>query len=107
MNKSVVKVAIIGCGRISGHHCRSIVQTERAELVAVCDLIPEKANAYREQFGAKVYTNYHTMLMENPYIDTVAIITPSGMHYEHALDIISRYRKNIIVEKPTFMKPSQ
>jgi UDP-N-acetyl-2-amino-2-deoxyglucuronate dehydrogenase len=47
------------------------------------------------------------MLIENPHIDTVAIITPSGMHYEHALDVISRYKKNIIVEKPTFMKPSQ
>jgi UDP-N-acetyl-2-amino-2-deoxyglucuronate dehydrogenase len=47
------------------------------------------------------------MLLENPHINTVAIITPSGMHYEHALDIISRYRKNIIVEKPTFMKPTQ
>lgn len=107
MKKSVVKVGIIGCGRISGHHCRSIVQTEGAELVAVCDLIPDKANGYHEQFGAKAYVNYHQMLMENPQIDTVAIITPSGMHYEHALDIISRYRTNIIVEKPTFMKPSQ
>lgn len=107
MKNSVLKVGIIGCGRISGHHCRSIVQTAGAELVAVCDLIAEKANAYRDQFGAKAYTNYHLMLAENPHINTVAIITPSGMHYEHALDIISRYQKNIIVEKPTFMKPSQ
>ena len=105
--KNIVKVAIIGCGRISGHHCRSIVETEGIELVAVCDLIIEKANVYHEQFGAKAYDNYHQMLRENPEIDTVAIVTPSGMHYEHALDIISRYRKNIIVEKPTFMKPSQ
>jgi UDP-N-acetyl-2-amino-2-deoxyglucuronate dehydrogenase len=107
MKKNTVKVAIIGCGRVSGHHCRSIVETEGVELIAVCDLIIEKANAYHEQFGAKAYDNYHQMLLENPQIDTVAIITPSGMHYEHALDIISRYRKNIIVEKPTFMKPSQ
>jgi len=107
MNTSVIKVAIIGCGRISGHHCRSIIQTEGAELVAVCDLISEKAQAYHAQFGAKAYRNYHQMLQENPQIDTVAVITPSGMHYEHALDIILRYRKNIIVEKPTFMKPSQ
>ena len=105
-NKSV-RIGIIGCGRVSGHHCRSIVETAGAELVAVCDLIPEKANLYHEQFGAKAYGNYHQMLIENPQIDTVAIITPSGMHYEHALDIISRYRRNIIVEKPTFMRPSQ
>ena len=107
MKNNTVKVAVIGCGRVSGHHCRSIAETEGVELVAVCDLIREKANVYRDQFGAKAYDNYHRMLIENPQIDTVAIITPSGMHYEHALDIISRYRKNIIVEKPTFMRPSQ
>jgi UDP-N-acetyl-2-amino-2-deoxyglucuronate dehydrogenase len=107
MQNKVVRIGIIGCGRVAGHHCRSIVQTVGAELVAVCDLIPEKVNLYRDQFGAKAYCSYHQMLIENPQIDTVAIITPSGMHYEHALDIISRYQRNIIVEKPTFMRPSQ
>jgi UDP-N-acetyl-2-amino-2-deoxyglucuronate dehydrogenase len=107
MKRHSLNVAIIGCGRVSGHHCQSIKQTESAELVAVCDLVPEKANLYRDKFSTRAYDNYHRMLSENPQIDTVAIVTPSGMHYEHALDIISRYRKNIIVEKPTFMKPSQ
>jgi UDP-N-acetyl-2-amino-2-deoxyglucuronate dehydrogenase len=107
MNKRIVNVAIIGCGRVSGHHCRSIMQTEGAELVAICDLVPEKANQYRDEFGAKAYANYHQMLIENPKIDVVAIITPSGMHFEHALDVICRYKKSIIVEKPTFMKPTQ
>jgi len=37
----------------------------------------------------------------------VAVITPSGMHHEHALEMIERWGKHIIVEKPTFMKPSQ
>jgi UDP-N-acetyl-2-amino-2-deoxyglucuronate dehydrogenase len=106
-SNSVARVAIIGCGRVSGHHCRSVVQTAGAELVAVCDLVFEKADMYRAQFGARAYTNYHQMLVENPQINTVAIVTPSGMHHEHTLDVISRYRKNIIVEKPTFMKPSQ
>lgn len=107
MRRNTIKVAVVGCGRISGHHCRSIAQTEGVELIAVCDLIAGKANIYHEQFGVKAYVNYHQMLIENPHIDIVAIVTPSGMHYEHALDIISRYRKHVIVEKPTFMKPSQ
>ncbi|TGK14553.1 Gfo/Idh/MocA family protein [Leptospira stimsonii] len=106
MNQNV-KIAIIGCGRISGHHCRSIVETDGVELVAVCDLDIEKAKAYQKDFGAKAYDNYHQMLIENKDINTVAIVTPSGMHYEHSLDIISKYQKNIIVEKPTFMRPSQ
>jgi UDP-N-acetyl-2-amino-2-deoxyglucuronate dehydrogenase len=100
------KIAIIGCGRISGHHCRSIVGTEDAELIAVCDLDISKAQAYREQYGTRAYSDYRKMLDENPEINTVAIITPSGMHHEHSLDILNNYRKNLIVEKPTFMKPS-
>jgi UDP-N-acetyl-2-amino-2-deoxyglucuronate dehydrogenase len=107
MKEGAVSIGIVGCGRVSGHHCRSILQAEGAELVAVCDLIPEKANLYHTQFGAKAYDNYHQMLTENSHINTVAVITPSGMHYEHVLDIISRYRVNVIVEKPTFMRPSQ
>src|SRR5437870_1025579 len=101
---SSVKVAIIGCGRGSGHHCRSIAGTPGVGLVAVCDLVPGKAAAYEAQFGARAYQSYHQMLRERPEIDTVAIITPSGMHHEHALDIINRYGKSIIVEKPTFMR---
>jgi len=107
MTDNIVKIGIIGCGRISGHHCRSIVETEGTELVAVCDLDFERAEHYQDLFNAKAYSNYHHMLEENPHIDTVAIVTPSGMHYEHALEIVSQYRKNIIVEKPTFLKPSQ
>lgn len=107
MHQGTVNVAIIGCGRVAGHHCKSVMQTEGAELVAVCDLVADKANVYRDQFGVKAYVNYHQMLREIPHIDTVAIVTPSGMHYEHAVDIMSRYRKNVIIEKPTFMKPSQ
>jgi UDP-N-acetyl-2-amino-2-deoxyglucuronate dehydrogenase len=107
MSQGVARVAIIGCGRVSGHHCRSIAQTDGAQLVAVCDLVADKAELYRREFGARAYVNYHRMLNENPEINTVAIVTPSGMHYEHALDVMCRYRKHIIVEKPTFMKPSQ
>lgn len=104
---STVRVGIIGCGRISGHHCRSIVNTAGSELVAVCDLDIAKANVYRDEFGVPAYDNYHRMLREHPGINTVAIVTPSGMHFEHALDVMQRYGKHVIVEKPTFMKPSQ
>lgn len=107
MKDCSTRVALIGCGRIAGHHCGSIVKTVGAELVAVCDLEISKARAYRDQYGVPAYSNYRQMLDENPEINTVAIITPSGMHYEHSLDILENYHKNIIVEKPLFMKPSQ
>ena len=100
------KVAVIGCGRIAGHNCRAVVGTEGLELAAVCDLEIEKANLYRDEFDVPAFSNYHTMLTEVTDIDIVAIITPSGMHFEHSLDVLKKYNKHIIVEKPTFMKPS-
>lgn len=101
------KIGIIGCGRIAGHHCRSIAQVEGIELVAVCDLVEEKANAYGKEFGVPSYVSYRRMLDRHPEIDTVAVITPSGMHYEHGMEMLERYKKNLIVEKPTFLKGSQ
>lgn len=101
-----IEVAVIGCGRVSGHHCRSIVKTPGVKLAAVCDLVEEKAAAYGKEFNVPYFLNYHEMLRAIPSIKVVAIITPSGMHHEHAHEIIN-YRKHVIVEKPTFMRPSQ
>ena len=103
----IFKVAVIGCGRIAGHNCRAIINTPGLKLVAVCDLDIEKANIYRDEFSVPAFSNYHAMLKEISEIDIVAIITPSGMHFEHSMDVLQKYDKHIIVEKPTFMKLSQ
>ncbi len=102
-----LNVAIIGCGRVAGHHCESIAKTAGAALTAVCDLDGGKARTYGEEFSVPHYTDYHTMLLSHPEIDICAVVTPSGMHLEHAKEIIERYKKHVIVEKPTFMRPSQ
>jgi UDP-N-acetyl-2-amino-2-deoxyglucuronate dehydrogenase len=106
LRAKIAKIAIIGCGRVSGHHIGSIQQTKGAELVAVCDLEIAKAEIYASRYCTQPYDNYRKMLDENPGINTVAVVTPSGMHFEHSVDILKNYRKNLIVEKPTFMKPS-
>ena len=105
--KIAQKVVVVGCGRIAGHHCRSIAEVEGIELAGVCDLAQDKAKAYGKEFGVPSFTNYREMLESLPEVNTVAVITPSGMHFEHGLEILERYRKNIIVEKPTFLKGSQ
>lgn len=105
--KKDIQVAVIGCGRISGHHCRSVAKTKGVNLAAVCDLDKEKADAYGKEFSVPVFTNYHAMLRQIPGIDVVAVITPSGMHAEHASGILQDYGKHVIVEKPTFMNPGQ
>ena len=102
-----LNVALIGCGRVAGHHCLSVANTSGVRLSSVCDLVVERAQKYGEKYGVPYYSDYHQMLERHPEIDIVSIITPSGMHAEHAAEVIEIYRKHIIVEKPTFMTPSE
>lgn len=107
MSDNEIKVALIGCGRVAGHHLRSIAEVEGGRIVAVCDLQVDRAEAYGRQYNIPAFADYHDMLRQVPDIDVVAIITPSGMHSEHAMDVMTNYRKHILVEKPTFMHPRQ
>jgi UDP-N-acetyl-2-amino-2-deoxyglucuronate dehydrogenase len=102
-----INVAVVGCGRIAGHHCRAIKLNQNYNLIAVCDLIKEKSDEYAKEFECESFDNYDSMLSVKSEIDLVSIVTPSGMHHEHACDIINKYKKSVVVEKPTFMKPSQ
>ena len=102
-----IKVAFIGAGRVSTHHCKMLTQVPGAELAAVCDLREDRGRPLADQYGVPWYANYHEMFAALPEIDLVTVATPSGMHYEHAMDVMERYAKNIVVEKPTFMRPDQ
>lgn len=107
MNTRILNVALIGCGRVAGHHCLSIDNTDGVRLAAVCDLDHNKAKNYGDEYDVPYFTDYREMLAKLPDIDIVSIITPSGMHFEHASEIIGDYGKHVIVEKPTFMRPEQ
>ena len=100
----IPKILIIGCGRIAGWHCRAVKSQKNIKLLGVCDLDFDKAENYGKKFNVPYYTNYRKMIEDLEEANTVAIITPSGMHFEHSNDILKKYKKNIIVEKPTFMK---
>ena len=103
---ALVHCAIIGCGRVAGHHIRAIKKLPGLKLVAVCDLIKERAEQLSLTAGVPFYTNYYEMLTKYPEINLVAIITPSGMHYEHALEIITQFNKHVLIEKPMVLRLS-
>ena len=100
-----MNVALIGCGRIAGHHCRSIAEVKGIKLTAICDLVLEKARAFGVKYDVPYYASYRDMFDAHPEIDIAAVITPSGMHLEHGLEMLTEYSKHIIMEKPTFMRP--
>jgi len=107
VDQKSIGVALIGCGRIAGHHARAIRETNGLNLVAVSDLNLELANRYSSEFGVPAYANYRHMLRNHPEIEIVSVMTPSGMHFEHAMELVQDFRKSVVLEKPTVLKNSQ
>jgi UDP-N-acetyl-2-amino-2-deoxyglucuronate dehydrogenase len=93
-----VRFGLVGCGVIAPIHARSIAELPEARLVAVCDIIPEKAQALAGQYSAEVYTDYNEMV-ERADIDVVDVLTPSGLHAEVGI-AAARAGKHVLVEKP-------
>lgn len=97
-------VGIIGCGRIVGHHVAAIEENPDLHLLALCDLDRERAIEMAPRSDVLVYEDYHRMLDENPGIDVVAIATPSGLHFPHAREVVERWGKSVVIEKPPTLK---
>lgn len=93
--------AIIGCGRISPNHIAS-AQTNGLNIVAICDVVPERMDDTIAKFALPVsvkrYTDYHQMILSES-LDLIAICTESGKHVAIALDCIDA-GINLIIEKP-------
>ncbi len=90
---------IIGCGVIAPWHAIGIQKAEGAELVAVCDIIPEKMKVFAEKWEVeKMFENYND-LVNDPDIDAVCICTPSGLHGEPTI-AAARAGKHVLSEKP-------
>ena len=107
MKEDLIKIAIIGCGRVANHHVIAIEKINNLRLVAICDLNESRLNSINVDHSVKKYQNFHKMLNQNEEIDVVAIITPSGLHFDNAMDIIRDYKKSVVIEKPVVMRPSE
>ncbi len=93
-----LKIGVIGCGTISGRHLESVVALEEAELVAVCDNKPDRAQAAAEKYHSKAYTDYKEMF-EKEQLDAVHICLPHYLHVPVAMDAM-RAGLHVISEKP-------
>ena len=97
-----LRIGIIGCGGIAnGKHMPSLKAVDRADMVAFCDLIPERAEKAAKEYGipgAKVYTDYKELLKDET-IDVVHVCTPNRSHAEISIDALHA-GKHVMCEKP-------
>ncbi|PIS27314.1 MAG: oxidoreductase [Candidatus Marinimicrobia bacterium CG08_land_8_20_14_0_20_45_22] len=96
-------IALIGCGRISRNHFESIAALkDELKLVAVCDILEERARESGEKYGVNWYTDYDKMLQRGD-INVISVCTPSGLHPEHGI-LAAKKCINVISEKPMATK---
>ncbi|MDX1933298.1 MAG: Gfo/Idh/MocA family oxidoreductase [Capsulimonadales bacterium] len=96
---SKFRFAIVGCGVIHGTHIDAIKKMpDEAELVAVCDEVPERAETTAQKHGVAAFTDLETMLKEADF-DVLNVCTPSGLHAAAGI-LGANAGKHIVCEKP-------
>ncbi len=97
--QSPLRFGIVGCGSIGPTHAGAIAQIGDAQLVAVADLLPDRAESMAKKFNVTSVYQKQEDLIADPHVDVVVICTPSGLHAGGAVKALQA-GKHVIVEKP-------
>lgn len=104
MNK--IRIGVIGCGGIAkGKHIPAYKAMEtKAEIVALCDILPERMDEVAKQFGLEKAVKYadYRELLKNGDIDAVCVCTPNISHCEITVAAL-KAGKHVMCEKPMAM----
>lgn len=91
------KIGVVGTGIIAKDHTYAIERNEDCELVAVCDVVEEKARECAGE-GVLVFTDYKKMADEVD-LDAVILNLPHFLHCEVSVFFLER-GINVLCEKP-------
>jgi predicted dehydrogenase len=101
-----IRVAIVGCGRISDLHQLGYRGREDARIVAVCDTHKARARQKAREWGVeKVYSDYEQVLAD-PEVDAVELLTPHHLHCPMTVQA-ARAGKHISVQKPMALSAAE
>ena len=94
----MIKVCLIGAGRMGKDHAKHISRCRDAKLYCVVDVNKTAAEQIAKQYGAKV-VNTAEEALNDPNVDAVVIVTPTSTHSNLIMQA-ARARKPIFCEKP-------
>jgi len=99
MTGKKIRVLFIGTGRISDLNALGYLESDDAEIYAVCDLKYKRAKKRADKWGAKIiYTDYKKALKDEN-IDLVEVLTPHALHEKIVIDACEA-GKHVSVQKP-------
>ena len=116
VKNKVINVALVGCGRISQNHIKSIaICNDQAKLVAICDNQEERLENAEKYFYEclevnranryipKKFKNYSEMIKScssgEISIDLIVLATPSGLHPNQVIEA-AKAKIHVCTEKP-------
>ncbi len=97
-----LKVGIIGTGWIAESHIQQYNVMPDVEVVAMADLIPGKAEAFKEKWGVKGDVHFypdHKSMIDNEELDAVSVCTYNATHAECTIYALE-HGINVLLEKP-------
>ncbi len=98
-----IKIGIVGMNGIGHNHARCHAKDGLAELVAVCDVVKERADAAADKYGVKAYYSLAEMIQGEPELQVVDVTTGGiengSWHYQPAMEAIG-HGKHVLIEKP-------
>ncbi|MGI6215319.1 MAG: Gfo/Idh/MocA family protein [Christensenellales bacterium] len=103
-----IRAGIIGCGGIANaKHLPAIKELGKVDMVAFCDIIKERAEKAKKEYGAKdalVFEDYKELLKLD--LDAVYVCTPNRSHSTITVDALHS-GKNVMCEKPMAINPKE
>ena len=101
------RTAIVGCGGIAQTHATYLSKMVNVNIVAVCDIITERAEKLKNTYAqeALVFDDYVKML-DTVKPDVLHICTPHYLHAEMAIAALKR-DINVVLEKPVCINLTQ
>ncbi len=94
----MVKVALLGCGTMGRTHANAYRSIDDAQVVAVCDIQPEKGEPLANSFNATYFDSFDSLL-ETEEFDVLDVCLPTYLHKEYSVRAM-RAGKHVFCEKP-------
>ena len=95
----MLKVGIIGTGRMGKAHAGNLAKLKSVTLTAVYDIVPAQAAAMKELHPTMEIMDSAAALVNNPEVDLIVIASPTYCHKEGLLAAMAT-GKPIFCEKP-------
>ena len=95
---NMVRLAVVGLGKMGLSHLAIINAHPRVRVEAVCDSTGYVLDVLNKYTGVRIYTDFHAMLREVE-LDAVIIATPSSMHVKMVAAALDK-NLHVFCEKP-------